>query len=372
MKQHKPLIILFILILALPTLDTIFNISPISELFEKRIATPLPSGPTNISELTKYPKKFEKFYDDNYGFRKTLISLNSTISDKIFNESPDDRAVIGKNGWLYFDNKKSLLDAVGKATISDELVNRGVQSFAKNWQKMKSKNINYLLIIAADKSTIYPEFLPDYLPYQEPHRIDKFLNALKNQYPDFPVLDLRPILKKAKITQNSDGDIYHKTDTHWNMLGAHLAYEEMMKKLSIQPHPKSDFVIENKKSFYGDIALIINSKITESKMSFVPKFPITYQFVRKKPKEFDDFHKSQLFVNKNKSLPTLFAYKDSFFDNLRFLTASHLSKTVYVNEFPCDLDFKVIQPHLNPKGSNIVIQQFWEGRIEDILNKCES
>lgn len=368
MKQHKPLIIIFIFILVLPTLDSIFNISPISELFEKRIATPLPVAPKNIEALTKYPKKFEEFYDDNYGFRKTFISLNSTISDKIFNESPDDRAVIGKNGWLYFDNKKSLLDAVGKATISDELVDRGVKTFAKNWHEMKSKNITYLLIIAADKSTIYSEFLPDYLRYQEPHRIDKFLTTLKKQYPDFPVLDLRPILKEAK----KSADIYYKTDTHWNMIGSYFAYEEIMKKLSIMPHLISDFSIIKKDYFYGDIAQIINSKTKELKISFEEKFSKTYQVIAKKPEIFNKFHKSQLFINKNQSLPTIFTYKDSFFDNLRDLFAPHFSKSIYVNEFPCEIDYKIIEPHLNLEGKNIVIQQFWEGRIEDILHQCKS
>lgn len=373
MKQHKPLIILFILILALPTLDSIFNISPISELFEKRIAKPLPPTPKNTAELTQYPKKFEAFYNDNYGFRKTLISLNSAISDKIFNESPDERAVIGKNGWLYFDNKKSLLDAVGKATISDVLVNRGVEAFAKNWQDMKRKNIKYLLIIAADKSTIYPEFLPDYLNYQEPHRIDIFLKALKSRYPDFPLLDLRPMIKNAK--NNHKSKLYYQTDTHWNMLGAHIAYQEIMKTLFIKPHPISDYDITNTISFYGDIAQIINSNIHESEIIFEPKFPKTHQKIAIKPTSLQNFNKVQLFINQNKNLPTLFVYKDSFFGNLINLMPTHFSKSIYINEFPCNLDYQIIQPHLNNQNaqatSNIVIQQFWESRIEDVLNECK-
>lgn len=360
MKKNKLLTLLFILILLLPLLDSIFHFSPIKDLFEKR----LPIEKPQFALSAQYPQNFEKYFNDNYGFRKTLISANSKIMDKFFDESPDSRAVIGLDGWFYFDNHNSLLDATGRALLSDELVERGVDSFYRNWQKMRAKNINYLLVIAPDKSTVYPEFLPSYMKASEPHRMDKFLNALKKKHPDFPVLDLRPILKKAKENEI----VYHKTDTHWNMRGAHYAYVEIAKKLGLKPHLRKDFNDKEDEMFRGDISDIMNSKTENLDYNLTPKFKQKHHQIAPVPEFLKDFHKPYYFVNDDKTLPMIFVYKDSYFGNLAGVVSEHFSQSIYVNEFPCDLNSKIIEKF----RPNVVIQEFWEGRIEVVLSQCQS
>lgn len=348
------------MIIALPALDSILHFSPVKDLFEKR----LPVENPQFSLSKDYPKNFEKYFNDNYGFRKTLISMNSRMMDKIFDESPDARAVIGKDGWFYFDNHNSLLDATGKASLSDELVERGVKSFYRNWQMMRAKNIDYLLIIAADKATVYPEFLPDYIKYNEPHRIDKFLTALKKKYPDFPVLDLRPILKKAKEKEI----IYHKTDTHWNNRGGHYGYVEIAKMLGIKPHLREDFTDKEDSGFRGDISDIMNSDASNVDYKLEPKFKPIAHYQWPTPKKLQNFHRPMFFLNDNKNLPVLFAYKDSFFGELQYFLSEHFYKSSYINEFPCDLNYETIKNH----HPNVVIQEFWEGRVEVVLSQCKN
>lgn len=362
--QNTLLITAFFLLLITPTLDLIFNFSPIKDLFEKRLPVEKPALPSSYEDVKSYPKNFEKFFNDNYGFRKTLIFLNNQITDKIFDESPDARAVVGKDDWFYFDNHNSLLDATGKATLSDEVVARGVDSFYKNWQELRAKNIDYLLVIAADKSTIYPEFLPDYIKPAEPHRIDKFLNALKKKHPDFPVLDLRPILVKAKEREI----IYHKTDTHWNKRGAHYAYVEIAKKLHIKPHLRKDFITKEDEMISGDISDIMNSDAKHLDYNLFPNFREKSHKNSTLPEFLKDFHRPYFFTNDDKNLPTIFVYKDSYFSDLAGFVAEHFSQSIYVNEFPCDLNSEIIK-NFHP---NVVIQEFWEGRIEVVLNKCQS
>lgn len=68
-RNHLFFIIAFFLIAALPTTDNILDISPVKELFEKRPPVARPRVPTSIDEVLGYPKKFEQFYNDSYGFR---------------------------------------------------------------------------------------------------------------------------------------------------------------------------------------------------------------------------------------------------------------------------------------------------------------
>jgi len=363
--RNKIFISTFIILLTLPLLDSAFNIAPIKDLFEKRILSQNPDFPKNLDELEKYPGQFEEYFNDNYGFRKTLVSLNARIMDDIFNESPDARAVIGKDGWLYFDNEDSLLDFSGRAKISDDLINKNIDAFYRNWQQFKRQNIGYLLVIAADKATIYPEYIPDYIKQGKTHRIDKFLEALLKKYPDFPVLDLRPILLSAKKNEI----IYHKTDTHWNRSGAHYAYVKILEKLSnknhkFKPNYRNRFSNVDSK-IIGDISLIIGSSKKETSNSLLEKFSRKSRPDKLKNYE-KGFYKAQKYVNSDKTLPRLFAYKDSFFGELNTLMSEHFSYMLLANEFPCDINYKTVKRY----QPDYVIQQFWENRIESILNKC--
>ena len=362
--QNTFLIIVFALILLVPSLDEVWHFSPVKDLFEKRRQVEKPEIPQSFNDLKSYPKNFEEFFNDNYGFRKTLISWHSKIMDKIFNESPTSRVLVGKDNWLYFDNEDSLLDVTGKAILEDDLIDHGVESFVKNWLILKKNNIEYLLVIAADKSTIYPEFLPDYVKLaSNNHRIDKFLEALKKKYPNFPVLDLRPTLIKAKEQEI----IYHKTDTHWNRRGAHYGYVEIMKKLGIKPHLRKEFTDKEDEYMRGDISDMMGSNVQNLNYDIEPKFEMLSTRLKASEKEEEQFHHPAVFSNESKTLPNLFVYQDSYFGDLFWLTSEHFSDSFYINEYPCEINLEVIKKY----RSNVVIHEFWEGRIEVILKSCK-
>ncbi len=322
-----------------------------------------------MSEIKSYPQKFDAFFSDNYGFRKSLISWHSSLMDKAFDKSPSARVAVGKDGWFYFNNYNSLLDAAGQATISDELVNRGVEHFAQNWQKVKKAGMDYLLIIAADKTSIYPEFLPDYIKPSGPHRIDKFLTALKKKYPDFPVLDARPILLKAKLKEK----VYQETDTHWNRRGAHAAYVEIMKILAKKDpqfvaNPRSKFKDVANEYIRGDISDIMGTDNKNLNYELEPKFKETIHQLEATAEENKIFHNVTIYSNENKNLPRLFVYQDSYFGDLFRFISQHFSYAIHTNQYPCDVDLEVVKKY----HPDVVIQEFWEGRVEVVLNSCGS
>ncbi len=367
MKKNITISIIFFILLFLPTADNYFDFSPVKQIFEKRKAVKKPEFPKKISQIKYYFEKFEKFYNDNYGLRKSLISLNGFIMDNIFNESPDERAVIGIEGWLYFDNKDSLLDFQGLAKISDKKVDILAENLIENWRQAKKRNINYMLAISADKSSIYPEFLPKYIKYsKENHRIDKLIHVLKKKSPNFPILDLRKILILAKSNDNEI--LYHKTDTHWNRRGAFYGYKHIMKNFKL-PYNKIDQFTKIENGFYkGDISYIMNSQQRNINYDLKAKFKKNWTFLDPKIEEIKKFRKSVFFTNKNKKLPVLFVYKDSFFDNMLFFFAQNFSNSYFINEFPCKIDFSVTDKY----KPNFLIQEFWESRVSQIADKCKS
>ena len=366
-KNSYILICFFLLILVLPILDSIFHFSPIKELFEKRQPALKPQFSWNKEVLINYPKNFEKFYDDNFGFRKTLIYLNSQIMDKVFDQSPSELAVIGKNDWLFFNNYHSLVDVEGRIIYDPGLLDRGIKALYQNWKNLKKNNIDYVLVIAADKSTIYSEFFPDYIHPNSPTRLDQFLTRLNQLYPDFPVIDLRKSMFEAKKKQ----EIYYKTDTHWNKIGAYYGYLEIMNFLSkkhpdLKPKLFNQFTRKIGDKKHGDIADIMNLEIFDIEYDLIPKTPFEYTEITTDLNR-KQFHKPNFFIHKNQNLPVLFFYKDSFMDNLMYFVSDHFSKSYYINEFPCNINPEFVVKY----QTDIVIQEMWEGRVEEVLKECK-
>ncbi len=229
------------------------------------------------------------------------------------------------------------------------------------------------MVIAADKSFIYQEFLPDYIKIAEKHRIDQLISAILAIEPNFNLIDLRPIMTKAKQKEI----IYHQTDTHWNRRGAHYGYLAVMNylnkknnSLNLSIDDRSKFInLENEK-YSGDIAMIMNLNLAninyDIQPKFVPNFIIDQKLSEQIKQEFGSFKEPIIFTNKNKELPKLLAFRDSFFNDLAGFFANNFSTTLLISEQPCKIDYQKIKFY----SPQVLIQQFWEGRVEEIANKC--
>jgi hypothetical protein len=86
-------------------------------------------------------------------------------------------------------------------------------------------------VIAPDKHSIYPEFLPDTIRKERPQsQQDQLIEYLGKKAAHFQIVDLREPLRRAK----SLFPVYYMTDTHWNIYGGYIVYREIMHRLS--PH----------------------------------------------------------------------------------------------------------------------------------------
>ncbi len=77
-----------------------------------------------------------------------------------------NQVVIGKNGWLYLGDKHQNTITVKRrgANAEDMKTAKRIGLATKSWERwLKLKGVRlYQIMLAADKDTIYPEFLPDW------------------------------------------------------------------------------------------------------------------------------------------------------------------------------------------------------------------
>jgi hypothetical protein len=93
-------------------------------------------------------------------------------------------------------------------------------------------------MLGPDKGTIYPEFLPDWAQPAAETATDTLLaNVSQGLY-----VDTRPALRTAK-SQFSES-LYYKTDTHWNSLGAWVAFRAFEKDIA-RTEPELQLLSEN-------------------------------------------------------------------------------------------------------------------------------
>jgi len=137
---------------------------------------------------------------------------------------------IGKEDWLYLGDQYDRGVTRGRhgPTVDDLKAARMIGSATKSWDEWLSlKGVKaYRVMLSPDKGTIYPEFLPDWAQPAEESRTDTLLASV-NQGLYF---DTRAALKTAKSEFSEP--LYYKTDTHWNSLGAWVAFRAFEMELA--------------------------------------------------------------------------------------------------------------------------------------------
>ena len=137
----------------------------------------------------------------------------------------------------------------------------------------------YVFVVAPDKHSIYPEYLPEWVVKSaQPSKLDQLLAHLR-AHSSVTVLDLRPALLAAK----KSGPTYLQTDTHWNKFGAFIGYQQLMQTLQGQlpgmnPLPLEAFDRKKIVRRGGDLAVCLGQQeeIQETNdVLFVPRPPLT-------------------------------------------------------------------------------------------------
>ena len=145
----------------------------------------------------------------------------------------------GKSDWLFLGNTFDQSVAKLRMAImpTDDNLNEVEKAFSSLSAAAAPFKTKVVLLVAPNKSTIYPEYLPTEAAPSPGRYVEPFLNSL-GSITGLTVFDAAPYLLRKK---ELDGRIqYFRTDTHWNHLGAFFAFEGMMKNLGLVP-PKVEF-----------------------------------------------------------------------------------------------------------------------------------
>jgi hypothetical protein len=271
-----------------------------------------------------YDQFSDHFYQKSF-LIENFNHLRMKIGDRVF-----PQVLVGKNGWLEYTGWGNLDDFQNASKADSMTLERIQQKLISLDKQLKERNITLLVVIAPNKATIYPEDIPEEIKkLGAVSRLDKLVALLRESDSQL-VLDLRPALQAGR--QNKQ--IYYKTDTHWNDLGAYIAYKEIMNRVSLtdpdlRPLELSGFTIRESKPTVMDLSRIIGTDfLVESKISLIHRFG-TDAFMQYGVTS-DGKSLIRSWAKSNGQNRTLLMYHDSFGISLLSLLQYHFREATYI------------------------------------------
>ena len=194
---------------------------------EKRNAAEFPKAVSENGALNlDFFDELTDYMNDNFAFRKQLATADALVKAKVFASSGSEKAVVGKNGWLYYTG--SMDDYLGRDLMDKREINAAAKVLSLMQENSEAQGRKFLFVCAPNKNSLYPDNMP--------------ARYLQNRYPS-NYDNLRIALSENKVNTVSLHDafladeriMYFEHDSHWDNEGAAFAVDKILGALD-KPH----------------------------------------------------------------------------------------------------------------------------------------
>ena len=225
----KPWIVVgvFALLLLAPAVVMMVPVGGSESSAENRVLAPFP-GWTDFKQVNTLSRKLETYVNDHFGLREQLVRINSRMRYAMGVSSNPAQVVIGSNGWLFYARERIMEQHVGADVFAPAELEAWVARMEANRKWLADRGISFIIMLAPDKNTIYPELLPQYP--KKPGvltRADQLSVRLQGSALTF--IDPRATIMAAK---SQHPRLYFEGDSHWGQRAAFIAYEMLTAEIS--------------------------------------------------------------------------------------------------------------------------------------------
>ena len=262
---------------------------------------------------------------------KVASEVSKSTSGNTYIES--DVVLLGKDNWLFLkanDDGDPISDYQCLYHYSDEEMAEYASKLEQEAAVINSYGCDFYILSIPNKASVYPEYMPDTVTRESDYsKTDGFMDYLKNNT-SLNVIDTKASLVKAK----ESNQVYYKTDTHYNQIGAFITVQDVLKAVtgSYEKVKNVSFNIETE-NMSGDLASLCNMEDT---------FCDDVKYVLD----------SSTVSSKKKSDKKILIVGDSFAENAIDIYNQYFQEATYINIWSFTLeDINTYQP-------DIVI---WEG-----------
>jgi hypothetical protein len=303
-------------------------------------------GPVKVKEAVQRPvpgerpladflRDFALYYEKSSPVRPLLIPRFMAFKLHTLGLSSVSSVVVGRENWLFVGHETDTVDELryflGCNLMNEETMARWLQVLNERQRWLERRGIAYLLVIAPNKSTIYPEYMPAIYPRGRRTRLDQLAGLMERNAPGFPWLDLRPVIRAGKKARL----LYWPADTHWNDFGRQLAYQEIVRRLaprfpSLKAQPWDAFAVQPCVEPPHDLEelLLLPCKARVPLFRLVAKRRLPARWVKAAKAGTAPFW--EIYHTRAAALPLALVIHDSFGESLKPLLASHFRRSRWV------------------------------------------
>ena len=136
-----------------------------------------------------FQDKAEKYLNEKFGFRKTLLRLRDQIYFTVFDQSPHRDYYKGKNGYLF--DKRYINEYYGNNFSGESVLNSLTDDIKKLQDTLANHHIMLLTVMAPSKAFYYPEYISTNFdlttdnPNTNYHTFCQYANDKKLNFIDF-------------------------------------------------------------------------------------------------------------------------------------------------------------------------------------------
>lgn len=191
--------------------------------------------------------------------RQKLIALNTELTSRLTGGTymESTQVLLGKDNWLFYKTQLDghpIWDYMGiNHFTEDELA-----AMAANMTQMRDyfeneRGIDFYLIALPNKEIVYEEYMPDTIA-----RADEVSRGEQVAEYMWANTDLVYVFPKQALSEAKEQyQVYYKTDTHWNQIGAFVGMQEIFRE-AYGTHADIDSVVfrVDSETFSGDLATI--------------------------------------------------------------------------------------------------------------------
>ena len=327
---HAVFAVAFVLILLTPLLFIDLTGNTVS-VKENRTLAPLPA----MTDILHHPRlfigQFDLWFSDHVGFREDSVSFYTKVEAIGTQRYRDGQYLylIGQQGHVYFagTDGQMIPKFQGKSILTDEQLRNFAVELDKVKEYLDRNGIAFVIMLCADKESIYPEFYPEtIIRGPEPIQLE-LVTAYLGEHTNVDVFNIRQRLLVEKenffVFNRSAGDL-----GHYNELGGFFAYHELMKHIHTNfPDVRPIELNEVNISYDSDEIPTVSLK------GYLPYQMLDARFfdnaIVNRPFSWENI----AFENYNVSLPTILIMRDSYAAPEIFskYLAQHFGKTILIH-----------------------------------------
>lgn len=262
--------------------------------------------------------EFADYFADHFGFRHEMITLNDWLTEATFKTLDSNSVLLGKDSWLFY--KSTLEDYTGTNLFTARQSYAAAHVLGLMQEYCEQNGIDFCFTIAPNKNSMYSSQMPARYAAASVRNAQLLKQQMEQQ--NVRYMDLFEVLS------NSKEQLYYRLDSHWNMRGAQLAAQALLKELKGCEVEFDSFITGEKLPHTGDLYEMVYPAGSETEQDTAYDF--TYQYDEK-------FHSADditIHTKNSEADGSVFVYRDSFGINLHPFLAQSYGSACFSRNMP--------------------------------------